>query len=171
MADFGRELEKTIPRLRQYALALTRDKSRADDLVQSCLAAGFEKRHQWRPGSNLRAWLFTIMHNLFVTEVRRATACPVAINESALTERRLTVAAAQHGPLQLRDLDRALGRLPTEHRIIVLLVGLQDMSYQDVAELLQVPIGTVKSRLSRAREMLRILMEGGTVAAAGRKAA
>jgi RNA polymerase sigma-70 factor, ECF subfamily len=158
MDDFAGLVEHEIPRLRRYARALTRDAVRADDLVQSCLVRAVAKQHLWRPGTDLRAWLFTILHNQHVNDVRRGiregAAIPVEEMASALT-----VEASAGALLQLRDLERALMRLPEEQRQVILLVGLEGMRYEEVATILGIPIGTVRSRLSRGRETLRVLME------------
>jgi len=157
MTDFGHLLENEIPRLRRYARALARDASRADDLVQSCLARALAKSHLWQPGTDLRAWLFTILHNQHVNDVRRAVreGITVPVEDVAPV---LTAPSTQGSSLTLRDLDRAMGRLPEEQRQVLLLVGLEGMRYEEVAAVLSVPVGTVRSRLSRGREMLRQLM-------------
>jgi RNA polymerase sigma-70 factor (ECF subfamily) len=158
MSDFGRLLEGEIPRLRRYARALTRDAARADDLVQSCLLRAIAKEHLWQPGTDLRAWLFTILHNQNVNEVRRSVreGVAVAVEDVAPV---LTMAPNAGPSLQLRDLERSIGLLPEEQRQVILLVGLEGMRYEEVAAVLDIPIGTVRSRLSRGREMLRKLME------------
>ncbi len=158
MNDFGRLLENEIPRLRRYARALTRDATRADDLVQSCLVRALAKSHLWQPGTDLRAWLFTILHNQHVNDVRRAVreGINVPVEDVAPV---LTVPSTQGASLQLRDLDRAMARLPEEQRQVLLLVGLEGMRYEEVALVLDVPVGTVRSRLSRGRDMLRHLMD------------
>jgi RNA polymerase sigma-70 factor (ECF subfamily) len=157
MNDFGLMLEREIPRLRRYARALTRDSARADDLVQSCLVRALAKSHLWQPGTDLRAWLFTILHNQHVNDVRRSVREGVSIPVEDVAPM-LTVGSTQGATLQLRDLDRALARLPEEQRQVLLLVGLEGMRYEEVAVVLDVPVGTVRSRLSRGREMLRRLM-------------
>ena len=158
MEGFGKLLETEIPRLRRYARALTRDAVRADDLVQSCLARALAKSHLWQPGTDLRAWLFTILHNQHVNDVRRAVreGINVPMDDVAPV---LTVPSTQGASLQLRDLDRAMARLPEEQRQVLLLVGLEGMRYEEVATVLDVPVGTVRSRLSRGRDMLRYLMD------------
>jgi RNA polymerase sigma-70 factor (ECF subfamily) len=158
MSDFALLLEAEIPRLRRYARALTRDVVRADDLVQSCLTRALAKRHLWQPGTDLRAWLFTILHNQHVNEVRSAmregVQVPVEDVASALTVQPTAMAR-----LQLRDLEAALAKLPLEQRQVILLVGLEGLPYEKVAEILRVPVGTVRSRLSRGRDRLRHLMD------------
>jgi RNA polymerase sigma-70 factor, ECF subfamily len=153
-AEIYRSIEAEIPRLRRYARALTRDAVASDDLVQDCLARALGKLHLWQEGTDLRAWLFTILHNQYVNQVRRAIreGAPVGLSE---TEPMLTQAPHQGKRLELRDLERALAKLPEEQRSVILLVGLEGMRYEEVAEILDVPIGTVRSRLSRGRETLR----------------
>jgi RNA polymerase sigma-70 factor (ECF subfamily) len=156
--DFGRLLESEIPRLRRYARALTRDAARADDLVQETLCRALRKAHLWEPGSNLRAWLFTLLHNQHVNDVRKVVREGLSppIDEVASM---LSMPPTQPAKLEMRDLDRAIGQLPDEQRQVVLLIGLEGLRYEQVAEILDVPVGTVRSRLSRAREALRRLMD------------
>src|SRR5437762_7771239 len=156
MTDFARLLEAEIPRLRRYARALTRDVSRADDLVQRCLARAVAKQHLWQRGTDLRAWLFTILHNQHVNDVRRG------IREGATIELaegpQLTVQSNAIASLELRDLETALGKLAPEQRQVILLVGLEGMAYDEVAAVLKVLVGTVRSRLSGGRDLVRRLM-------------
>jgi RNA polymerase sigma-70 factor, ECF subfamily len=157
MSDFGCRIEQEIPRLRRYARALTRDATRADDLVQSCLMRALAKSHLWQPGTDLRAWLFTILHNQHVNDVRRGLGegSTVPIDDDLLS---LTVPAAQQATLELGDLDRALAQLAEEQRQVLLLIGLEGMRYDEAATVLQIPVGTIRSRLSRGRAELRRLM-------------
>ena len=143
-----------IPNLRRYARALIGDREGADDLVQDTLERAVRKFHLWRPG-DLRAWLFSIMHNVFVNQLKaRKVAYEVEIDDS--------IAAPQSSvtSTDLMDLDRGLMALSPDQREVVLLVALEDMTYAEVSRALGIPIGTVMSRLSRAREKLRRLMEG-----------
>jgi RNA polymerase sigma-70 factor (ECF subfamily) len=151
-----------IPRLRRYARALTGDAVRADDLVQDTLERALGKWALWRPG-NLRAWLFSIMHNLFVNLARSPRVVDYPGDE-ALPE--LPTREHQGDALELRDLTRSLAKLPEEQREVLLLVCLEDLSYEDAAKILGVPIGTVMSRLSRGRERLRALLSGSEPAEA-----
>lgn len=157
MIGFGELLENEIPSLRRYARALKRNSTWADDLVQSCLLRALTKSHLWQPGTNLRSWLFTIMHNVHVNDIRSAArkGIDVAVEDA---ERFLTIAETQDAKLQLRDLDRAMAQLSEERRQVILLVGLEGLQYQEVASILGLPVGTVRSRLSRGRETLRTLM-------------
>jgi RNA polymerase sigma-70 factor (ECF subfamily) len=165
MSDIFHRIENEIPRLRRYARALARDQVFADDLVQDALTRALGKAHLWQEGTDLRAWLFTILHNQYVNHVRRGVrqGTSVEIDE---TEMRLTTGPDQHARLQLRDLNRALAKLSEEQRQVILLVGMEGMTYEEVAEIMKVPLGTIRSRLSRGRAMLRVLMgEGEDVAA------
>ena len=121
------------------------------------LARGLDNLHLWQEGTDLRAWLFTILHNQYVNQIRRAVreGTAVAVSE---TEPSLTRAADQGRGLELRDLNRAMALLPEEQRAVILLVGLEGMQYEAVAEIVGIPVGTVRSRLSRGREALRALM-------------
>jgi RNA polymerase sigma-70 factor (ECF subfamily) len=156
MGDTNREIEAEIPRLRRYARALTRDVVTADDLVQDCLTRALGKLHLWHDGTDLRAWLFTILHNQYVNQIRRSVreGAAVGLNEN---EPLLSRAPQQGKRLELRDLERAIAKLPEEQRIVILLVGLEGMHYEEVAAVLDVPVGTIRSRLSRGRENLRKL--------------
>ena len=158
MTDFARLLEVELPRLRRYARALTRDVSRADDLVQSCLTRAVAKQHLWQPGTDLRAWLFTILHNQHVNDVRRSVREGVSVAVEDMTPV-LTAGSNAIAALELRDLEAAIARLPQEQRQVILLVGLEGMRYEEVALILRVPVGTERSRLSRGRDQLRRLMD------------
>jgi RNA polymerase sigma-70 factor (ECF subfamily) len=168
MNEFGRLLEKEIPRLRRYAFALTRNMSRADDLVQDTLVRAIAKQGCWQWGTNLRAWLFTLMHNQNVNGVRRNAREGMAVEFDDKWPFP-TAATDPAAGLSLRDLDRALARICEEQRRVILLIGLEGISYKEAATILDVPIGTIRSRLSRGRESLRTLMErrDGTEAASG----
>jgi RNA polymerase sigma-70 factor (ECF subfamily) len=153
-------IEEHIPRLRRYARALTGDHARADDLVQDTLERAWSKFSLWRRGSDLRAWLFSIMHNVFVNQIAggRASAAFLPLADEAFE---VAVDGKQEQALELRDLTSALTKLSTEHREVLLLVALEDLPYEAVAKVLNIPLGTVMSRLSRARERLRELMAAG----------
>src|SRR5882757_1615930 len=155
--DLHRKIEAEIPRLRRYARALARDAVAADDLVQDCLTRALAKLHLWHDGTDLRAWLFTILHNQYVNQVRRAVREGATVGLSE-TEPLLMRSPNQGRRLELRDLERAIAKLPDEQRAVILLVGLEGMRYEEVAEVLGVPVGTVRSRLSRGRDALRRLM-------------
>lgn len=147
-----------IPRLRRYARALTGERSRADDLVQDTLERAWTRFHLWQRGSNLRAWLFTVMHNVFINQHHKTKAHRTEALDNAAPE--LTVPDNAQQSLQLRDLHNALEQLSLEYREVMLLVGLEQMSYTEVSEILKIPLGTVMSRLARGREQLRALLSG-----------
>jgi RNA polymerase sigma-70 factor (ECF subfamily) len=165
MADsVGNQLLEEIPRLRRYARALTGNRDSADDLVQDCLERAWSRLYLWRRGTNLRAWLFTIMHNVHANTVRRARSRP----QTTMLPENLDVVVppSQEDRIELRSLADALAMLSDEHREILLLVGLEELSYAEAGKVLGIPVGTVMSRLSRARARLRELMaarDSGTV--------
>ncbi|HEX6978816.1 MAG TPA: sigma-70 family RNA polymerase sigma factor [Alphaproteobacteria bacterium] len=146
-----------IPHLRRYARALMGDRAMADDLVQDCLERAWSRFHLWREGSNLRTWLFTIMHNLHANAVRSATRRPATVPVDAPGVIAPTRPAQEDG-LEVASIDAALAQLPEDQRQVILLVGLEGMSYQEAAASLGVPIGTVMSRLHRGRERLRQIL-------------
>ncbi len=150
------DLIEHLPRLRRYARALTGDVARADDLVQDTLERALVKLDLWQPGSDLRAWLFTLMHNLFVNQIRVRRPQETAIDDAPDQP----VSGGQLEALVARDIDAALGRLPEAQREVLLLVGLEQFGYTEAAQVLGVPVGTVMSRLARAREHMRQLLSG-----------
>ena len=158
MADIANLLEQQIPALRRYAYALLRDHERADDLVQDTLERALSRWALRRSDGDLRAWLFAIQRNLYVSrwrqDRRRDTA--VAMEDAALTG----VPARQETALEVHDVLAALDQLPEEQKSLLLLVGVEDFSYDEAARILGMPIGTVMSRLSRARERLGALLDG-----------
>ncbi|SFM66451.1 RNA polymerase sigma factor [Variovorax sp. OV329] len=155
-----------IPALRRYARALTGDAWAADDLVQDTLERACAKWSLWRAGSDLRAWLFTIMHNVWVNQLRRAGARTLLDIDDVAHD--LQAPGAE--PDLMIDLQRCLLQLPSEQRAVLLLAALEDFSYQEIAKVLDIPAGTVMSRLSRARARLAELMEGGQPPASTRPA-
>lgn len=146
-----------LPGLRRYARALTGDAWAADDLVQDTLERACAKWQLWVAGSDLRAWLFTLMHNIHANQRRAAKVALNSINIEDVEGELHAPASSSDAPL---DLSRCVQRLPADQRAVLLLVALEDMSYEEAAKVLGIPIGTVMSRLSRARSRLRELMEG-----------
>lgn len=157
MSD-AKEISACIPRLRRYARALTGNRFSADDLVQDTLERAWGRFRLWRRGTRLRAWLFTIMHNLYVNQTKRSYEKRHVTLEDGKLE--LPVRATQDERLEVRDLAAAVQRLPIEQREVLLLVAVEQMPYEEVARVLGIPIGTVMSRLSRGRERMRALMKG-----------
>jgi RNA polymerase sigma-70 factor (ECF subfamily) len=164
MNEAETRIEAEIPALRRYARALCGDAGLADDLVQDCLERALSRLFAWRRMKNgLRPWLFAILRNVWIDELRRRRSRP---ESSGLDE---AVAAAASPPGQLdrlvvRDLAAALALLIPEQREAVLLVGLEGLSYAEVAAVTGVPLGTVMSRLKRGRDRLALLMHGGEAA-------
>jgi RNA polymerase sigma-70 factor, ECF subfamily len=169
MSDIGRLLGPQLSGLRRYARALTRDNARADDLVQTCFAHALAKQHLWREGSNLRAWLYTVLHNEHVSQIRRYARerdrLPTADIKPAMLP-----GSDPETSYRLAELATALEKLSSAHREAVLLVGLRGGSYDQVAEILDIPVGTVRSRVSRGREHLRNLTDEGVITQRSAKA-
>jgi len=156
-AGLHRDIESVLPNLRRFARSLTHDAVDADDLVQQCLARALGKVQLWKAGTDLRAWLFRILHNEYVSQIRRAARHGTAVDWSEY-ESTLTCAPGQIEQLEIRDLVRALTSLPEEQRTAVLMIGLAKGDYYEVASACKVPVGTIRSRLSRGRKTLRALM-------------
>jgi RNA polymerase sigma-70 factor (ECF subfamily) len=161
MPDILSLIEAEIPHLRRFARYLARDIDRGDDLVQECLTRAIAKNDTWTPGTNLRAWLFTILKNCHINDLRRARRAEEMPDEHPL----LTVPANQDAHMGLLEVRDAYLRLSDEHREVLLLVAIEGLQYDEAAAILNVPVGTVRSRLSRARQALReSLEEPGQVA-------
>ncbi|CAN7338976.1 sigma-70 family RNA polymerase sigma factor [Acidovorax sp. LjRoot74] len=144
-----------LPGLRRYARVLTGDAWAADDLVQDTLERACSKWLLWRTGTDLRAWLFTLMHNLYLNQ-RRALPALAPLDIEEVQDQLHARSSPSDDAL---DLERCLQRLPADQRAVLLLVAMEDMSYEDTARILSIPVGTVMSRLSRARTRLRALMD------------
>ena len=153
------DIEACIPALRRYSYALLRSRNDADDLVHDTLLRALDNLHTRHDDSDVRPWLFTIMHNLFISQMRKAKVrgrhLPTVDDIASAT------GPAQEDSLRWRDMLRALDSLPEDQRSVVLLVSVEDLSYAETARVLGVPIGTVMSRLSRARERLRVATDEG----------
>jgi RNA polymerase sigma-70 factor (ECF subfamily) len=153
------ELVAAIPRLRRYARVLTGDAARADDLVQDTLARAWDKRRLWRTGSDLRAWLFTIMHNVFINQraLARRDQQQVSLDDGGEGDEawQIPVRAGQYTRVELLELVEHVGRLPADQREVLLLAAVEELKYEEIALALAIPVGTVMSRLSRARAKLR----------------
>lgn len=159
-------VEREIPRLRRYARYLVRDPNRADDLVQETLVRAIEKLHTWQQGTNMRAWLFVIMRNSFISEVRNEKRRPMT---SILRDDHpaYAVTGGEMTHVAFIDVQRAFEVLSEDHRDILQLVVIEGLKYEEAAAVLNVPIGTVRSRVARARLALRDLLEGGEEKEAG----
>jgi RNA polymerase sigma-70 factor (ECF subfamily) len=159
--NFEAEVISWLPQLRRYARALTGDRAWADDLVQDTAERALARWAAFRPNSNLRAWLLTILRHLYIDQLRGRR--EIAVDEESAPWRNLEAPHGEVDGLMLRDLQRALYCLPVEQREVLLLVCVEELSYQETSKALGVPIGTVMSRLSRAREHMRVLMTEGPV--------
>ncbi|MET3923962.1 sigma-70 family RNA polymerase sigma factor [Devosia sp. 2618] len=155
MSDFLGEVEACVPALRRYARALTRNVDLADDLVQDCLERAIARRGLFRPTGPVRAWLFTILLNLYRNALRASQRRGTVVDLDHVPE--LAIPAPQHGHLALAEMARAIDALPPEQKEALLLVALEGLPYQEAADILKVPIGTLMSRLGRARATLRLL--------------
>jgi RNA polymerase sigma-70 factor, ECF subfamily len=152
------QIEALIPRLRRYAHAMVRDPVAADDLVQDCLVRALGKIHLWEKGTDLRAWLFTILHNQHVSLVRQTARQRDSI-ELQRGNAGLALSPTQTVRLELRDLEHAIAKLPEEQRSVILLIGLEGVGYDEAASIVNAPVGTVRSRVSRGRKTLRMMTE------------
>lgn len=160
MKDLAAEIEPHIPALRRYARALLRNQDAADDLVQDCLERALGRWHLRRRDASPRAWLFTILHNLYLNDVRqRHRRGPHVEYQEAVEHASADVDGERS--LIVRDALHALNTLPEDQRALLLLIAVEDFSYQEAANLFSVPIGTIMSRLSRARANLRTMIENG----------
>ncbi|WP_124950951.1 RNA polymerase sigma factor [Sulfuriferula thiophila] len=157
MTIFKHPIIEHIPSLRRYARALLGGRAEdADDLVQDTLERAYAKWHLWNVGAKLRPWLFSIMHNLFINQVvlLKNRAAHVSLDDAM----ELSVIANPGARLEAMELVHAVSRLPESSRTVLLLVTLEDFSYADTAKILDIPIGTVMSRLARARQQLRNML-------------
>ncbi len=154
MIDKNRLVE-LIPQLRRYARFLARDVPQADDLVQDCLVRALGAQSSFDPARSLKSWTFAIMHNLFIDGKRSGQRAGVA--EELSEDTPAPASFGQESAVNLKDVARAIDRLNVEQREVLLLVALEGLSYREVATILELPVGTVMSRLHRARERLRRL--------------
>ncbi|HTH94300.1 MAG TPA: sigma-70 family RNA polymerase sigma factor [Rhodocyclaceae bacterium] len=164
MKDLIQQIEPLIPAFRRYARALLRNAELADDLVQDCLERIVSRWPQRRDADDTRQWAFAILHNLAIDVMRRRTRRGIHLALDELEEHEMAVPAQQEDRLRHADLMRALDALPQDQRAVVLLISIEDMSYADVARTLDIPIGTVMSRLSRGRERLQRVLDDGSIA-------
>jgi len=167
MAEMAELIEPIIPALRRYARTFMRDAGAADDLVQDTLERAISRWHQRRVDGNPRTWLFTILHNLAVNHLRRARRRQELPLDDA-NESDIMVSSTQEDALRHADVLAAVAQLPDEQRSVLLLVSVEDVSYADAARILDIPIGTVMSRLARARARLLKLVEEQAQPVSGR---
>jgi RNA polymerase sigma factor (sigma-70 family) len=155
-AEVRAGLTRAVPSLRAFAMSLTRDHFRADDLVQETLLRAWRSRDGFQPGTNLDAWLFMIMRNAFYSTHRKRSR-ELEDADGALTAR-LSTAPSQGDKLDLQDMDVALNQLPEDQREALVLICLNGMSYEEAAAVMACKLGTVKSRISRGRQRLATLL-------------
>lgn len=155
MSGFLDEVEACIPALRRYARALAHQRDAADDLVQDCLEQAVRKRSLFRPVGPVRPWLFRILLNLYRNEQRRLRRQGVHLPIDAEDSGHVNVPDGHQARLELAGVAQALQRLPAEQREALMLVALEGMSYEEAAQILDIPMGTVMSRIARARQALR----------------
>jgi RNA polymerase sigma-70 factor (ECF subfamily) len=159
MDDMLHQVEPLIPALRRYARALVRNAAAADDLVQDCLERAVSHWHQ-RRDSDPRRWLFAILHNLAISQFRQSASRGKHVTIDETNENEFGRSAVQEQKLMYQDVLVKLAKLPDDQRAVLLLVAVEDLSYADAAKVLNIPIGTVMSRLARARERLQREIEG-----------
>ena len=163
--DFKHELTHVVPHLRAFARGLCGRADMADDLVQEALLRAWAARERFEAGTSMRAWTFTILRNIYLTEMRRNRFR--GEYDPAEAERILVAPAAQEGPLHLADLARAMMALPEERREALLLVGAGGFSYEEAAAICGCALGTIKSRVGRGRAQLAAMIEEGRVPGRG----
>jgi RNA polymerase sigma-70 factor, ECF subfamily len=149
-----------IPYLRRYARALTQNVADADDLVQNCLVRAIAKMDRFEAGTNLRAWLLAIMHNIFIDSFRKKRRAREVCETTETIQKGLFTPANQFRRVQVTDVESALSKLPAAQRSTLLLIALENLTYEEVARITEVPVGTVRSRLSRARHALIEMVDG-----------
>ena len=154
--SFESDVVVLLPILRRYAHALTGNAAWADDLVQDTAERALRRWTTWSANGNLRAWLLTILRNLYIDQLRKQREISTGDNDALW--RGMAVPEEKVDGLFLRDVQRALYSLPMEQREVLLLIGLEELSYQEASSILKIPLGTVMSRLSRAREHMHGLM-------------
>jgi len=162
---FKRELTGVIPHLRAFARGLCGRPDLADDLVQETLLKAWAAQERFEPGTSMRAWTFVILRNAYLTDMRRNRFR--GEYDESVAERTLTAPAGQEAPLHLSDMHRALLTLPPERREALLLVGAGGFSYEEAAEICQCAVGTIKSRVGRARAALTRMIENGEMPRGG----
>ncbi|MGM0584923.1 MAG: sigma-70 family RNA polymerase sigma factor [Pseudomonadota bacterium] len=155
--SFRAQLVDQLPALRAFARTLARDASQADDLTQEAMLKAWANRHRYQEGTNLRAWLFTILRNTFYSEFRKRRREVADVDGEHAA--RLTTRPSQEHAMALREFETALARLPVEQREALVLVGAAGMAYDEAAQVIGVAVGTVKSRVSRARAALSAILD------------
>lgn len=159
MSEFLIELEQCIPALRRYAYSLLHQQDEADDLVQDCLERALKKQSLWQQGSSLRAWLFTMQHNIFINKLRSKGRQPEMTAETESLSHQLE---PDQTDVLIHDINFCMQQLPEDQQQVLLLVTVEGFTYKQVGKIMNIPLGTVMSRLSRARKTLQKIMNGET---------
>ena len=155
-ASFRQQLVAVIPHLRAFARSLCKDPTQADDLAQEALAKAWKARESFEPGTSLKAWTFMILRNQFYSEKRRSwRSTPL---DAEVAENTLVANDNPTAPMELLELRAALNKLPDDQREALILVGAGGMAYEEAAQVCQVAVGTIKSRVSRARKALEVIL-------------
>ncbi len=154
---FKKDLLKTLPSLRAFAISLVRTSDRADDLVQDTIVKAWGKQESFRPGTNIKAWLFTILRNEFYSQIRRSGREVQDTNN--IFSNNMSVHPPQYGSLDLKDFKKALDSLPADQKEAIILIGASGFSYEDAAQICDCAVGTIKSRVSRARTKLQTILD------------
>lgn len=155
--SFKRELLAALPSLRAFAKSLVKDANSADDLVQDTVMKAWGKQASFEPGTNIKAWLFTILRNDFYSKMRKKGR--EVSDPDGIYSEKLAVHPSQHGSMDLQDLKTALAKLPDDQREAIILIGASGLSYEEAADICGCAVGTVKSRVSRARSTLQELLQ------------
>ncbi len=149
------ELNETLPALRRFALSLTRNEDRADDLVQDSVERALRKADYYEPGTNFRSWMFTLCRRLFLNDIRKQKSRGVAVELDDAPQSRVAEAPHQEHVAAFHELEESFQKLPENDKAVITMIAINGMKYEEAAEELGVPVGTIRSRLSRARARLK----------------
>ena len=152
------ELARCLPALQRFAFTLTRSQDRASDLVQDCVERCLRKQHLF-DGQNLRSWMFTVCRRVFLNQIRHEKTRGIAVDIEDAPQSEIAISAFQEDQMHYHDVVQSFRTLPMNDKVVLSLVAIEGLKYEEVAELLEVPVGTVRSRLSRARSRLREMLE------------
>lgn len=155
------ELNDVLPALRRFAFSLTRDEDRADDLVQDSVERALVKSEHFEPGTNLRSWMFTVCRRIFLNQIRKQKNQGISVEIDDAPQAKLSAEASQDMTVACKEMLAAMEKLPLRDKVVLSLIVVEGMKYDEAAKVLEVPVGTVRSRLSRARARLKDLIEQG----------
>ena len=157
------ELYDTLPALRRFALSLTRNQDSADDLVQDSIERALRKAHYYEPGTNFRSWIFTLCRRLFLNQVRKQKTRGIMVELEDSPQSKLSTPAHQEQKFEFKEFIEHFDKLPPRDRDVISMVAIDGLKYAEAAEILEIPVGTIRSRLSRARERLKSMSDAGAV--------